>query len=329
MAVQTLLPLALAVPVYFASRWGTGFIIPHLRLDQPNERSSHVNPTPRGGGIAILAVLLPVWAALALAGAVPAAILAAVAAAAGLAAISFLDDLKDLPAGWRLLVQAAAVAAGLAVLPGAGGVFQGILPVWLDLALTALLWLWFVNLFNFMDGIDGITGCEAGFLGVGIAVAALFGGPEGDIWLGLTLAAAVLGFLKWNWHPARVFMGDVGSIPLGFLLGFLLLALAARGQWAAALLMPLYYLGDASWTLARRLLRGEKIWQAHREHCYQRAVQLGRRHDGVVRQIAITNALLLMLALGCLSGEAWGPLVMGGILAAGQLRALRRLPSGC
>lgn len=323
-------PLTAAVPVYFAAARATGAVLLHLRrrsvLDRPNERSSHVVPTPRGGGIAIMAVLLPFWAAIACFGAAPPGILAVAAAAAGLAAVSFFDDLKGLPAGLRFLVQLAAVAAGLAVLPGAGSVFQGLLPPWMDLMATGLLWVWFVNLFNFMDGIDGIAGTEAAFLGGGVALLGLLGGTGSDVWLGAGIAAAALGFLRWNWHPAKLFMGDVGSIPLGYLLGFLLLALAARGEWAAALLLPLYYLADATWTLLRRLCRGEKVWQAHREHFYQRAVQAGRSHDAVVRRIAAANAALLLMAVAA-RWNAWLALLPGVAAVLLLLRDLRRPPS--
>lgn len=325
---MTLLFLAAAIPVYFAVAGATGAIVPHLRrravLDRPNERSSHAVPTPRGGGIAIMAVLLPFWTLLAAFGVVPPAIFVTIAAAAGLASISFLDDLRGLSAGSRLLVQVLAVAAGLAALPGP--VFQGLLPPWPDRVAAGVLWLWFVNLFNFMDGIDGIAGTEAAFLGGGVALLGLLGGTGGDAWLGTGVAAAALGFLKWNWHPAKLFMGDVGSVPLGYLLGFLLLALAARGQWAGALLMPLYYLADATWTLFRRLFRGEAVWRAHREHFYQRAVQAGRSHDAVVKRVAAANMVLLLLALAS-RWFLWMPLVLGVVAVLALLRDLGGSPA--
>jgi UDP-N-acetylmuramyl pentapeptide phosphotransferase/UDP-N-acetylglucosamine-1-phosphate transferase len=110
-------------------------------------------------------------------------------------------------------------------------------------------------------------------------------------------AAPAAGFLVWNWHPARLFLGDVGSVPLGFALGWLLLHAAIAGYWAAALILPLYYLADATITLGRRALRGAKIWQAHREHFYQRAVARGRGHDAVVGAIAVGNVVLIGCAL--------------------------------
>jgi UDP-N-acetylmuramyl pentapeptide phosphotransferase/UDP-N-acetylglucosamine-1-phosphate transferase len=247
-----------------------------------------------------MAVLLPAWALLVLLGAAPVATIAAVLGAGGLALVSFADDLRSLPPLTRLLAQLVAVAGGLAVLPGAGAVFQGLLPPALDLVLAGLLWIWFVNLYNFMDGIDGITGAETAFLGAGLAFAAFINrelAGTGQVALGVVTAAAALGFLRWNWHPARIFLGDVGSVPLGYLLGWLLLASAASGAWKAALILPGYYLADATWTLARRALRGARIWEPHREHLYQRAVQRGLSHAAVVKRILALNVVLLGLAL--------------------------------
>jgi UDP-N-acetylmuramyl pentapeptide phosphotransferase/UDP-N-acetylglucosamine-1-phosphate transferase len=269
-------------------------------LDRPNERSSHSVETPRGGGLAVMLALLPAWALFALLGAAPPATIAAVLGAAFLALVSFADDLRPRHPLWRLLAQAAAVAAGLAALPDAGAVFQGLLPPALDRALAGLLWLWFVNLYNFMDGIDGITGMETACLGAGLALVVFLNrelGNAGQVALGLATAAAALGFLRWNWQPARIFLGDVGSVPLGYLLGWLLLATAAAGAWKVALALPFYYLADATWTLGRRLLRGEKIWRPHREHLYQKAVQRGLSHAAVVRRILALNLVLFALAL--------------------------------
>jgi UDP-N-acetylmuramyl pentapeptide phosphotransferase/UDP-N-acetylglucosamine-1-phosphate transferase len=207
-----------------------------------------------------------------------------------LAMVSWRDDLGHVPARWRLLAQILAVAAGLAVLDG-DPVFQGLLPPWLDLVAAALAWIWFVNLTNFMDGIDGITGVEAASIGIGLA---LVGAPAAPA---LILVSASLGFLRWNWHPARLFMGDVGSVPLGYLLGALLLMLAKGGAWAAALILPAYYLADATWTLVRRLLERKRVWEAHREHFYQQAVQRGWSHGRVALTVGIVNGGLVILAL--------------------------------
>ena len=158
---------------------GTRALIPVLRraavLDRPNERSSHAIPTPRGGGIAVIAASLAAWLVLVAAGAAPATLLAVIAGAAALAAISWLDDLRGLSPAVRLGAQCAAVALGIVAALPEGAVFQGWLPAGLDRAAAALLWVWFVNLYNFMDGIDGIAGSETAAIGIGLALFAIAG----------------------------------------------------------------------------------------------------------------------------------------------------------
>ncbi|PPR21808.1 MAG: putative undecaprenyl-phosphate N-acetylglucosaminyl 1-phosphate transferase [Alphaproteobacteria bacterium MarineAlpha10_Bin2] len=298
-------------------------------LDIPNERSSHAAPTPRGGGIAVIGVLLAAWLAFWLSGAAIAAtheFWIILAAGAALALISWFDDVRGgLPAIVRLGAQAIAVGAGLFALPE-GGVFQGALPPVLDLALSGLIWLWFVNLFNFMDGIDGIAGSQATSAGLGLfALAVIF---PAAAWLGayaLALAAVALGFLAWNWQPARIFLGDVGSVPLGYAIGWLLLSLASFGLWQAALLLVLYFVADASFTLVRRLARGEPIWRAHKQHYYQFAVAAGRSHGHVVVAVTAVNLLLTGLALATTlsSAAAWSALGAGLLLTAALLCYLR------
>ena len=296
-------PWLLAVAAAVAAAGSTGVITRFLRqraiFDHPNARSSHTVPTPRGGGWGILLVLVPAWAVLGVS-------LWLLAGMMLLVAVSWLDDRRDLAAAPRLLAQMVAVAVGLVALGSEARVFQGLLPGWLDHALVAVAWLWFVNLFNFMDGIDGLAGGEAvsvaGGLGLVAALAdspAVFGTGVGLdlVQPAAVLAGAALGFLVWNWQPAKVFMGDVGSVPVGFALGGLLFAAAAAGLWPAALLLPLYFVTDATLTLLRRLFAGQRIWQAHREHAYQRAVQGGRRHAEVVCAVLVVNAVLVTLAL--------------------------------
>jgi UDP-N-acetylmuramyl pentapeptide phosphotransferase/UDP-N-acetylglucosamine-1-phosphate transferase len=179
------------------------------------------------------------------------------------------------------------------------------------------MWLWFLNLFNFMDGIDGIAGGETAALGVGAASVAWLAALAPSVALyGLTAAAAALGFLWWNWHPARIFLGDVGSVPLGYLLAWLLLDLASHGAWAAALILPLYYVADASLTLLVRLLRGERVWRAHREHFYQRAAQGGLSHAQVVGAILLADAALVALALWSTAVPAALPLLLSALAVA-------------
>jgi UDP-N-acetylmuramyl pentapeptide phosphotransferase/UDP-N-acetylglucosamine-1-phosphate transferase len=149
-----------------------------------------------------------------------------------------------------------------------------------------------------MDGIDGIAGAEGVAVAAGYALVVVAAGVDTPFAsLGLILAAATAGYLFWNWHPAKVFMGDTGSIALGFLLGWLMIDLGVRGLWAAAMILPLYFIADATITLLKRLARGEKPWQPHRQHAYQRAVLGGARPSAVVLRTAIANAALVALAL--------------------------------
>jgi UDP-N-acetylmuramyl pentapeptide phosphotransferase/UDP-N-acetylglucosamine-1-phosphate transferase len=315
--------VAAALGAGLLSCLGTKALIPLLRrralLDIPNERSSHAVPTPRGAGLAVVGAVLCVWIGLALAGRAPPWVGVAALGAAVVGAVSWLDDLRGVPPIMRLLAQAAAVAVGLAVLP-VGGVLRDRLGPVPAIAVAGLAWLWFVNLFNFMDGIDGLAGGEALAIGVGLALYAGIGAglDPGLAALAAAVAGAAAGFLVWNWPPARIFLGDVGSAPLGYLLGFLLLDLTLRGPWKIALILPLYFLADASLTLARRLVRGERIWLAHREHFYQRAVQKGLGHGAVVRRVLAAD--LLLIALGWAAGNGAGLLALG--LAAAIVAAL-------
>ena len=282
-------------------------------LDHPNPRSSHVAATPRGGGLAVVPVVLAAWLAAAAVTATVAELTPVVVGAALLAAVSWADDVRNLPASLRFGAQFVTVAGVMAVSPAAGPYFGGWLSGALDALAAGLIWLWFINAFNFMDGIDGLAGTETASIGIGAALVAILAGAVGPLapWtgtiptalFGATIAAAALGFLPWNWHPARLFLGDVGSIALGFLLGWLLLRLAAEGQWAAALILPLYYVVDATVTLARRTVRGEKPWQAHREHYYQRAVANGLSPAAAVRAVALANVALIALAALATAGR--------------------------
>ena len=282
----------------------TGALLPILRrrvmLDEPNERSSHTTPTLQGGGIAVIIVVILFFVLLAMnpfdsqAVATELGSVWIILAVVGLAFISWLDDIRGVPQMVRLIIHFAAAFILLLVEPDKGPIFQDILPLWLDRAVAAVLWVWFINLFNFMDGIDGITGVETVSISIGIfLLAGALGWEQIGQAYALILAGAGIGFLWWNWHPAKVFLGDVGSIPLGYLLGWLLLGLAAQGYWVQALILPLYYLVDATVTLIVRLTRGERVWEAHRDHYYQQAVQKGLSHARVANSVAIANVFLI------------------------------------
>jgi UDP-N-acetylmuramyl pentapeptide phosphotransferase/UDP-N-acetylglucosamine-1-phosphate transferase len=294
-------------------------------LDRPNPRSSHAVPTPRGGGIAVVGAILAAWVAiLAAAGALRESWVM-LAAALGLALLSWRDDRAGLPVHVRLAGHAMAVLAALWSMPAAGGLFGAWLPAWLGLAAVALAWLWFVNLFNFMDGIDGLAGGEALSLGLGVAAVALLAGADPALGaMGGAAAAASLGFLIWNWHPARIFLGDVGSVPLGFLLGYLLLRLAEAGRWQAALILPLYFLADATITLVSRAARGERVWRAHRDHFYQRAVARGMSHAQVAVLALGCNAALIGAAAVAAMGLGWAGLAGASAAVAVTLWIMAR-----
>jgi UDP-N-acetylmuramyl pentapeptide phosphotransferase/UDP-N-acetylglucosamine-1-phosphate transferase len=324
------LATAAAVGAGLVSCLGTRTLIPLLRrralFDIPNERSSHAVPTPRGGGIAVIGAVLLAWIGLAIAGCVPLWIGAVVLGTVVLAAVSWLDDLRGVPPALRLVAQTAAVAIGFAALPTEGGIPGAWLGPGPAIAAAGLAWLWFVNLFNFMDGIDGLAGSEAVAIGGGLALYAGIGGgldPQHAA-LAAAVAGAAAGFLVWNWSPARIFLGDVGSAPLGYLLGFLLLDRALRGRWEIALILPLYFLADATITLARRLLRGERIWLAHRQHFYQCAVRRGRAHAAVVRRVAAADLLLILCGWAAENGAGSVALAAAAAIVAALLLVLVR-----
>ncbi len=298
------LALAAAGAGWMMTRWVTAALTRRQVLDHPNERSSHSAPTPRGGGIAILLVALPLIALIyRLHRPDDAAALVLIGLVAALAAVSWIDDLRGLPVAARLAAHVGAVAVALALMSPDLLVFQGLLPPLADRIAAGLLWVWFINLYNFMDGIDGIAGVEtvsicAGLFLIVVALGAAAGAPGVALaQSALVTGAATAGFLALNWSPARVFMGDVGAIALGFLLGWFLLTLAAWGYWVAALILPGYYLADATITIARRALAGEAVWRPHAKHFYQRAVQRGHGHGAVARLVLGGNVCLGLLAV--------------------------------
>ena len=239
-----------------------------LLLDRPNERSLHAQPVPRSGGIAIAAGAA---AGLALA---PERPLAACAFAGALALLSIADDLLTVPSLLRLAAHLAAAGAFVAYAFDAISLVQAVL---LTLALA-----WYANLYNFMDGSDGLAGGMAVFGFGAYAWAAQQAGHAALAAAGSALAAASLAFLLFNFHPARLFMGDVGSIPLGFLAGALGLLGWRDGVWPLwfPVLVFAPFVCDASLTLLRRLARGERVWQAHKDHYYQRLVRMRFGHRG-------------------------------------------------
>ena len=250
--------------------WLTRGRVSRVALDEPNARSLHATAVPRTGGIGLLLGIAAGWAVIG-----PHLPLAFWAALALLIAVSLLDDLRGLSAAARLAVHLAAAALAAVSLMGAGES-----PLLLALAVLTIGWM--CNLYNFMDGSDGLAGGMAvcGFLVY--ATAAWFAGSAQFALLNLTVAAAAAGFLLYNFHPARIFLGDTGSVPLGFLAAaFGIIGWMQRDwTWWFPLLVFSPFIVDASVTLARRLLSGARVWEAHRDHYYQRLVQLGLGHRG-------------------------------------------------
>ncbi len=271
-------------------------------MARPNARSSHSLPIPQGGGAAVILATLGVGVLDALSG-VPdsGSILPYVCAGAILIAlIGALDDIRDLPVVPRLGGQLFAVALVIWAGLDQGQLFR--LPYLVEFALLVVAGTWFVNLTNFMDGIDGIT--LAAFIPLA-AAATLMGewaylSREGTL-LAVFFLGSLAGFVFFNFPRARLFLGDVGSLPIGLIGGVLLLDMAQRGALAAAIILPLYHFTDATLTLLKRLARREKVWVAHRQHAYQNAVDGGWSHlrvSGIILLLNIGLAGLALLSLG-------------------------------
>lgn len=270
-------------------------------MAKPNRRSSHRVPTPQGGGIAVIAaVVVAVAAGFALVpdiGHAARTLGILIAATIGLAIVGGSDDIRPLGAMPRLLLQALAVAVVMAILPADMRVLP-FGPWWLERVLMLIAGVWLVNLVNFMDGIDWMTVGEVVPVTAGLLIAAALGAlpPEGTV-VAAALCGAMLGFAPFNKPVARIFLGDVGSLPIGLLLFWLLLLLAGNGFLAAALLLPLYYVADATVTLIRRYRAGEQVTQAHRSHFYQRALDGGLPVSAIIARVAILNVSLIVLAM--------------------------------
>ncbi|MCC8981872.1 glycosyl transferase [Bradyrhizobium acaciae] len=301
-----------------------------VALAKPNARSSHRIPTPQGAGIAVItATLLAGGLVIALAGSpdltVPFIVFAA---CLFIAVVGFADDIRSLPVVPRLLLQAAAVAAVVFSAPGDLRLVPAC-PIWLERGLLLFAGLWFVNLVNFMDGLDLMTAAEAVPITVAVALLGSFGYvPAVPALVAAALCGALLGFAPFNRPVAKIFLGDVGSLPIGLLLGWCLLELALHRQFAAALLLPLYYLTDATITLFRRMARREPFWAAHRSHFYQRATDNGFTVWRVVGEVFALNVVLALLAFASValnSLTADIALLPAGLLAVSwQLRRFSR-----
>ena len=297
-------------------------LTPALRryaLAKPDARSSHKKPTPQGGGIAVVAAAVATTAIAAVLFPGPAGELWRLAAVfafvIALAAVGISDDVRPMGATPRLLLQAIGVAMTVVVLPDSMRVLAA-LPWWVERALLFVGILWFVNVVNFMDGIDWITVAEVVPVTAGLALFGLAGAlPAEASLVAFALCGAMIGFAPFNRPVAQLFLGDVGSLPVGLLLGWLLVLLAGHGHLAAAALLPLYYVADATITLLRRLLNGENVMQPHRSHFYQRALDKGLTVYQIVGRVFVVNIVLAGLAAATLFNNTLA--VQLAMLAAG------------
>jgi UDP-N-acetylmuramyl pentapeptide phosphotransferase/UDP-N-acetylglucosamine-1-phosphate transferase len=278
-------------------------LLQRYALARPNARSSHKLPTPQGAGIAVIAATLLVGNAFALLTDLHLPVML-VAAVLLIALVGLVDDIRPIPVLPRLALQA--VAVGAIVFTASGDLrIVPALPLGIERALVLMAGLWFVNLVNFMDGLDLMTTAEAVPITATLALVGLFGVlPLPVVLVAAALCGALLGFAPFNRPVAKVFLGDVGSLPIGLLLGWCLLHLAWQGHVVAALLLPLYYLVDSTWTLLRRMLRGEPFWAAHRSHFYQRATDNGFTVTGVVAEVFVLNLVLAALAVASIVLDA-------------------------
>lgn len=288
-------------------------------IDIPNARSSHTVPTPRGGGVAI--VLTFAFALVWLAGAqliTVAESAALLGAGLLIAIIGFMDDHGHIAARWRLLGHFAAAIwmlswmQGLPAISAFGVTFD---LGWVGHVLAVFYLVWMLNLYNFMDGIDGLASLQAICACLALTLIYFLSGQPSMMWAPLLLSASVAGFLYWNFPPARIFMGDAGSGFLGIILG----GLSVQAAWAGSefffawLIMLGVFIVDATFTLIRRLARGDKVYEAHRSHAYQFASRQYGRHLPVTLAVAVINVVwLLPLALAvALLGwtQGWGQLL--------------------
>lgn len=301
----------LIITVFIVSLVFTGglrkYALSRKLIDVPNARSSHSIPTPRGGGVGIVIAFLLAIPALNWAGLISGSDVMAVSGAGILVAvIGFLDDHGHIAARWRLLGHFCAAAWALYWLGGLPAIVLFGLAVnfgWFGDVLAVVYLVWMLNLYNFMDGIDGIAGVEAICACLGACLLYWLTGVTELIWLPVVMAVAVAGFLYWNFPSARIFMGDAGSGFLGVVLGILSLQAAwvsSQLLWGWLILLGVFIV-DATFTLLRRLMRGEKVYEAHRSHAYQFASRRSGKHLHVTLAVGGLNVFWLLPMAFCVT----------------------------
>jgi Fuc2NAc and GlcNAc transferase len=324
---------AVAVASWALTRVFRGYALTHGMLDVPGERTSHIQPTPRGGGAAIAVTTLSGLGWLALTGVMDWNVAVGFWIAGGVVAIvGFLDDRGHVGRRWRLLAHFGAAVVVLVALGGTRptAILDQAMGAWVTWPLALLYIVWIINLTNFMDGIDGLAASEAVTVGSGAALLyAIVGSPDASI-VPLVLAAAAAGFLIWNRPPAAVFMGDVGSGFVGLSLAAMSLHAPAASPslfWAWLILLGVFVV-DASITLFRRALRAERVYEGHRTHAYQHAAIHWGTHGGITLAVVAIN-LLWLLPLACLVALHRIDAITGVVVAYAPLvAAATRLGAG-
>ncbi len=293
---------------FFGCKYAIDILSKKKIFDIPIERSLHKKPIPIGAGIVILFIAIFYISSLMFyqyfnINKIDFSNLLILLSISVLGFLSWKDDLKRLSVFFRIIVHLFAVIIGINSLSSFGNIFHGIFPVYIDTIVTIILWVWIINLTNFMDGIDGITGAEGFFIFLGAIILLSLITNSLDIekkfytvlFLSVLLGSLV-GFLIWNWHPAKIFLGDVGSIPIGFIFGWVVFELSNYGLWHVSILLPMYYFLDASITLIYRIIKKEKIFIAHKTHFYQKATK-NLKHSTIVISISLLNILLIGLSI--------------------------------
>lgn len=266
--------------------------------DQAERRSHAKSPVVVGAGWAILLGVLPLLSVLFYVQDLALAYYILPISALALAFLSWLDDTAHIAVSVRLLAQSLIIMpAVLLLFPEQAQLFD-FLPFWADRIVLFFCLLWFTNLYNFMDGIDGLSGMQTVYLGFSVGGLMLYLGVGGLIGpaYGFVIGGAALGFLIWNWQPAKIYLGDVGAISLGFLMGWYVLSFAMEGFFWPALLLPLYYCLDATVTLMGRIVKGQEVLSAHKGFCYQAPIPYPYKDKDVVWRIAAINIVLLLCA---------------------------------
>lgn len=328
--IDALLMLVPCMLVAWSGPWVVRYCKKLQMVADITERHAHTNPTPHGGGIGFVSVgvlfgLGLIWGGPYIGIVLPFKdfLTVLMVCSAMVAWVGWLDDTHELGARERLAVHLAMVTVALAFMPP----LFDFVPLWVEKVVLLLAWGWFVNLYNFMDGADGLAASEAVFLGLAIALLVPALKP-----LAIMVAAVAMGFLRVNWQPAKVFMGDVGSTWLGYVLGGILLVSLTDDTWRMVwplATITLVFCGDATYTLASRVLRGYKPWEPHREFWFHRALRYGYSHAQVVwRVLAINMALLAVAIWGYLGNYGWLTLAAGLLVFAAAAWYVKRLETG-